>query len=94
MIISSQRYVDFDIVDQKISELDGMTEITLITWAVDDAMEILSDGHHTFEAANELGITVNFEKTTHPEGLSGNDLLEAAWMDSDWYDVETGTLAF
>ena len=90
MIISSQRYIDYKKVDEKIEELTGLKEITLIAWKVNEDDAVLSDGHHTYEAAKELGITVNFEIVNHPENLTGDDLLEAAWMDSDWYNVETG----
>ena len=45
---------------------------------------ILADGHHTYEAATELGIEVRFAEQDHPEGLTGEALLEAAWMDSEY----------
>jgi fructose/tagatose bisphosphate aldolase len=93
MIISSQRYLDNAIVTAKMEELAGKTEITLETWEVGEIdgeeMEILFDGHHTFCAAKELGITVKFEKISHPEKLTGIALLEASWMDANWYDIET-----
>ena len=92
MIISSQRYLDYNIVDAKIEELAGQTEITLGTWSVEidgEKMEVLFDGHHALAAAKELGIIVKFESTEHPEKLSGTDLLDASWLDSNWYDIET-----
>lgn len=97
MIISSQRHIDNAILNQKIEALESKmpTEITLNTWAVGiDEMEILFDGHHTLEAARQLEIPVKFETVDQPEGLTGENLLEQSWMDSDWYDVETGKLAF
>ena len=53
-IISSQRYLDSNVVSDKITEIEqsGITEIVLKAWdvkAYDCA--ILSDGHHTYEAA-------------------------------------------
>ena len=94
-IISSQRYLDSKIVESKIEELNGVTEITLPTWDVKDYdCAVLFNGHHTLAAANELGVSVKFVVIDHPEGLTGDNLLEQAWMDSDWYDVETGRLAF
>lgn len=99
MIISSQRHIDEAIVNEKIEQFESeqITEIVLQTWAVGgefDDMEMLFDGHHTFEAAQRLGITVRFEQVECPESLTGEDLLEQFWMDSDWYDIETGSPAF
>jgi hypothetical protein len=94
-IISSQKYLDQEIIEAKLSELAGETSVELVAWdvkAYDCA--ILSDGHHTYAAAQELGIPVKFIITAHPEGISGDNLLEQAWMDSDWYDLETGQAAF
>lgn len=95
-IISSQRYLDSNVVSDKITEIEqsGITEIVLKAWdvkAYDCA--ILSDGHHTYEAAQQCGINVRFEIIDHPEGIDGDNLLEQAWMDSDWYDIETGQAA-
>jgi hypothetical protein len=94
-IISSQRYLDNSIINDKMAELANTESVTLVAWdvkAYDCA--ILSDGHHTYAAAKELGITINFAIVDHPEGISGDDLLEQAWMDSDWYNVETEALFF
>jgi len=94
-IISSQHYINTEIVDEKIAALteSATTEITLICWDAGEIdgedMAVLSDGHHTYEAAKGLGITVQFEITRHPECLMGEALLEAAYMDGDYYYVET-----
>lgn len=94
-VITSQSYINYDIVDEKIAALDGTTEITLTVWTtglVDENGEelcILSDGHHTYEAAMELGVEVSFDEVEHPEGLTGDKLLEAAWMDSDYHYLGT-----
>ena len=96
-IISSQKYLDSEIINAKIAELEnsGQTEIVLTAWDVEAYdCAILSDGHHTFEAAQQCAINVRFEIVSHPEGISGDNLLEQAWMDSDWYDIETGQPAF
>lgn len=96
-IISSQRYLDDNIISEKIADIEqsDITEIVLKAWnvgAYDYA--ILGDGHHTFEAAQQCGINVRFEIIDHPERIYGDNLLEQAWMDSDWYDIETGQAAF
>ena len=95
-IISSQRYLS-NIVNEKIIKLkaDKPAEVVLGAWDVKDYdCAVLYDGHHTLEAARQLGIPVRFEVVDHPEGISGDNLLEQAWMDSDWYEVETGRLYF
>lgn len=95
-IISSQRFLDNSIIEEKIAELESNRpqEIVLLAWDVNGDCAVLSDGHHTLEAASQLGISVEFQIARHPEGLKGEDLLERSWMDSDWYDVKTGKLYF
>lgn len=93
MIISSQRHVNYNTVDEKIAELGFATELVLETWLVGEIdgieYEVLYDGHHRLVAARELGIPVRFIRREHPEGLTGLDLLEQFIIDSEWYDVET-----
>lgn len=96
-VISSQRYLDNSILTDKIAEIEASqpAKIVLQTWSVGiDDLEILFDGHHTLEAAHQCEIAVRFESVNHPEGLTGEDLLEQAWLDSDWYDIETGSAVF
>lgn len=92
-IISSQHYLNYQVVESKITELDGMTSITLTCWDAGEIdgeqMAVLSDGHHTLAAARELGIAVEFDVIGHPEYLTGEALLTDSWMDGDWYRVET-----
>ena len=90
-VISSQRYLDEGKVQEKIKELRGQESITLTTWetGIED-LYVLGDGHHTLAAAKELGIEIHFEEGEHPEGLTGEELLEQAWIDSDWYYIDTG----
>lgn len=95
MIISSQRFINEEIVTEKISSLAGLNKITLPVFDVNDEnlgdMAILADGHHTLEAAKRLGITVAFDHIDHPEKLTGERLLEECYFDSDYYDIETGS---
>lgn len=96
-IISSQRFIDNDILNSKIAtlETEQPSEIVLQAWDVKDFdCAILFNGHHTLEAARQLEIPVRFEVIDHPENINSENLLEQAWMDSDWYDVETGKLYF
>lgn len=100
-IISSQRYINCDIVDAKIAELTGADSVTLpITYAgmVDgngNDVYILVDGHHRREAALELGLAIEYETVGNPNGcLTGEALLLDLWVDSDWYDIESGDLVY
>ena len=89
-VITSQHYRDYDIITKKIEQLKGATKITLTVWDTEMKNElgqdlyILADGHHTYEAAVELGLEVEFEIKKHPEGLVGEELLEVAWMDGEY----------
>lgn len=93
-VISSQHYLNPEIVDQKKAELAGESSITLTCYTVGSEIEdgdlmILCDGHHTLAAARELGIDINFDERDQPEGLTGEKLLEVQWIDGDWYYVES-----
>mgnify|MGYP001046511898 CR=1 FL=1 len=89
-VITSQHYRDYDIITEKIEQLKGAAKITLPVWDTEMQNElgqdlcILADGHHTYEAAILLGLEVEFEIEKHPEGLVGEELLEAAWMDGEY----------
>ncbi len=92
-VISSQRYLDENKVAEKVNELKaGRVEILeLEVWEVGfEDLYILKNGHHRLAAAKELGIKVEFVEGSHPEGLTGENLLEQSWIDSDWYYIETG----
>lgn len=99
-IISSQRYIDYEIVDEKIKEIEGSTSITLPI--IDAEMKdlngedlyILVNGHHRKEAAEELGIEVLYEEVDNEYGVTGDDLLLQCRIDSDWYYVESGRLVW
>ena len=103
MIISSQRYLDYGRVDSKIEEISGRDSVTLrivLAGEIDgEAAYVLIDGHHTGEAARELGIEINFEEVSrndagYDERWTMGEMLENLWIDSDWYNYETGELVF
>jgi hypothetical protein len=101
MIISSQSYRDYNIVDQKIVELKGQKSVSVpVHYAGElDGIKyyIQIDGHHTLEAARELGISVEFAEADHNDwdnDWSLDEALEHNWNDCDWYNVETGKAAF
>ena len=75
MIISSQRYINNEILNEKIEKLESENpaEVVLQTWHVGiDDLEILFNGHHTLEAARQCNIPVRFESTEHPERLEAS----------------------
>lgn len=91
--ISSQHYIDAEIVEEKKAELEGVTEVVIpctyvgVIDGVEYAMQ--NDKHHTLAAARELGIPVVFDIEDDAEGLTGEELLEVRYNDGDYYNVET-----
>ena len=79
---------------QKMGELEGAKGVSIPVHDVGDINGekyfAVSDGHHTMEAAKRLGIPVKYEYGVDSEGLTGDALLEGRYIDSPWYDVETG----
>lgn len=92
-IISSQHYIDWNIVEEKMKEIQGQEKIEIpcsyvgLIDGVEYAMQ--NNGHHTLAAAREMGIPVEFVVKDDCEGLAGKDLLEQRYNDGDWYYVET-----
>lgn len=95
-IISSQRYIDYNIVDRKIEEIKDETTVYLpiidaeMTDDEGNDLYVLIDGHHTKEAAEELGINIEYEEIENYFDLTGDNLLMACYMDSNWYYIDTG----
>jgi len=102
-IISSQRFRDDEIVEQKAEELKKNGTTNVIAPVVrafmqdDDGNElyILVDKHHTISAAIALGIDVEFEEVEDDlsyykdiEEQNGDAICEAHWMDSNWYYID------
>ena len=96
-VISSQRYRDDDLVEDKREAL-ALSDATKVTLPVipvgTDDLYILIDGHHTRDAAMALGLAVEYRIVSRSEhdmaNLSGEALLQAAHMGDDYYDVATG----
>lgn len=91
-IISSQHFLNWGTVERKMNEIAGMESVEIPCCEIGeiDGVEyaVQIDGHHTLAAARELGISVEFIFDEDPEGLTGEDYLQAHWMDGDWYDVQ------
>ncbi len=93
MIISSQHYINWAIVEEKMEEIKNKPFVVIPCYNIGEVdgveMAIQADGHHTLTAARELGIEVKFEIADEPEHLTGEAALEAHYNDGDWYNVET-----
>lgn len=91
-IISSQHFIDWEIVERKMEQLEGHEFVEIPCYEIGEIegeeMAIQADAHHTMAAARELGIETRFVFSKEPEGLTGESALEAHWNDGDWYDVE------
>lgn len=99
--VSSQRHLDFDIVEEKKANKDYTVHVTPVFSVDGEEFRAIVDGHHSFAAAMDMGEDVNFVEVTASEDdrvslLDNNvdDYLEAAYMDSEWYDVYTGITVF
>lgn len=92
-VISSQHFIDWDIVEEKMTAISGLEFVEIPCYEVGEIdgeeYAIQADGHHTLTAARELGIEVRFVYSEEPEGLTGEAALNAHWNDGDWYNVET-----
>ena len=97
-IISSQHFIDWDIVESKMEELKSVDKVVIpcsyvgFIDGVEYAMQ--NDGHHTLAAARELGINIEFEISADSENLEGETLLENRYNDGDWYYVESSDPAY
>jgi len=96
--ISSQRYIDEDVVDEKRKNKDYDVMVSP-TFNIDgDPVRVILDGHHSMRAAELDGVKpVYIEQSTRESDkialLEKGDIesfLESTWMDSDWYNVSTG----
>ena len=97
-IISSQHFVDWEIIEKKMEEIKGLDKVVIPCSYVGyiDGIEysMQNNGHHTLAAARELGIEVEFVTEPDSEGLEGQELLEQRYNDGDWYNVETSNPAY
>jgi hypothetical protein len=97
MIISSQRHLDGEIVAAKREARDYRVTLSP-EFAVDGVRyQAILDGHHSLAAAKLDGVDPSYSVATVQVSdnvalldTSVEDFLAATWIDSDWYDVETG----
>jgi hypothetical protein len=92
-LISSQRYLDQDIVESKRVARDYTVSVLDVTVDGID-YQVVVDGHHSIAAAKADGVepVIVVQNATQDDraALNGEDLLEACYIDSDWYDLASG----
>jgi hypothetical protein len=100
-VISSQRFRNEDIIDEKIEQIENAEyiEVPVVNAYLQDDegndLYIIVDKHHTLSAARELGKEVRFIEVEDElsyykdiEEHNGEAICEAHLMDSNWYYVE------
>ena len=98
ILISSQRYIDDEIVAQKIINQDFTVQISPIFTVEDDQYIAIMDGHHSYHAAIEAGVEPEYyeQNVTENDNISLLEngeidyFLESCYVDSDWYNIKTG----
>jgi len=98
-IISSQKYRNEETVNAKRKAADYVVTLGKVINIDGTDCRVLIDGHHSFDAAILEGaeiVVVDANTTTcDREGIEDlDDYLNSHYIDSDWYDVETGSNLF
>ena len=102
MFITSQRFIDDETVEAKREAGDYVVTVTPEFEVDGVVMQAIIDGHHSLAAARADDVEPEYVVATAQDDdrvgliLDGRieDYLEASFMDSDWYDVETGHNVF
>ena len=95
MIISSQRHIDDSIVEAKRANRDYTVTIGKVIDIDGETFRVVIDGHHSLAAARADGVAPELVEASvadcDREAIDDvDDYLESHWVDSDWYDIETG----
>jgi hypothetical protein len=98
MIISSQRYIDDEIVASKVAAEDFAVLLSPVFAYEGGEYQVVLDGHHSLAAAAEAGIDPSYsiaDASQHDAiGLlrdsNVEDFLLVTHMGNDYYDVATG----
>ena len=96
-LISSQRYLDRDIVAKKIREGNFDVSVTPEFEIDGEMVRAIQDGHHALEAAIRSGNKPRFTENTAAQSdrvqllKDGNvdEYLDAAYHDAPWYNFAT-----
>jgi hypothetical protein len=98
MIISSQKYIDPEIVQSKIDSSDYAVSVGRI-----GEYTVVIDGHQSLAAAKIANVSpiyvacdsqIQQELDYLVETIGQDEALIAKYIDSDYYDVETGRNIF
>ncbi len=96
--ISSQHFRDEDIVQAKRDAQDYEVFVSPAFEFDGQMIRVVLDGHHSYDAAILDGVSPEFiEQDASDNDKIGlinagelEDFLEAAYVDGDWYNIETG----
>lgn len=97
-IITSQDFIDADIVAEKIKAGDFEVQVSPAFEIDGIAYRVLMDGHHSLAAAIEAGIDPEFIEQTASDNdrisiLNRGDIecfLEVCWMDREYHFAVSG----
>lgn len=97
MIISSQTYIDEDIVSKKQADRDYTVTLSPEFSHAGLTLQVVLDGHHSLAAAKLDCVEPDYIIATRQQNdtiaildYSTDEFLAACWMGEDWYSVETG----
>ena len=95
MMITSQRYIDQDTVDAKINDSDYVVMLATIADSDGNEYDLVVDGHHSYAAAIQSGNAPVYEYSDYNyqaevDCLGFDDFMASKWIDSEYYDIETG----
>lgn len=100
-LITSQSYIDDDIVNNKIANNDYDVFLSPVFIVNGMEYQVVMDGHHSYNAAMIAGVEPNYitQSITDNDKVALLDedidlFLEACYIDSDWHDIKTGYSAF
>lgn len=96
--ISSQSFIDEDIVAEKIANEDFEVQVSPAFEVAGEVVRVVMDGHHSLEAARQAGVEPIFveQDATDNDKISlinqgaFEAFLEVAYVDCDYYNIETG----
>jgi len=97
-IISSQRYLEDEIIKEKIESEDFEVLVSPKFDIDGETYQVIIDGHHSYHAAIKTGNTPIYTVASCQDSDNvaileyDNDperFLETAYIDSDYYDIET-----
>jgi len=95
VLISSQRHIDDAIVEAKRAARDYTVTIGKAVEIDGVIYRVVIDGHHSWAAARADGVAPEMviASVADCDREAIEDIceyLESHWIDSDWYDIETG----